>query len=305
MATGSFVKSVRTDGGSNWSDITPSNYLVNGEPWFYDSEIDANGNFYACGETVNSSTGSYTSFGMVRYDGTAWTQPFSDNSTMGEIAIDPFNTERVFLFSEGFTDIYRTTQVSSTNPSWTYSTNTTVASNIPWMEWTENAWFVLGEIVFDPIIPNKIWIADGLGTWSPTDLDDSEMTWEEQAAGQEHLVSNDAAALPEGEVVTLHWDRPIYYHDDVDQYPLIYQPTNRFNSAWSIDQSPTDPNYLVAIIEDHRYCCYDNDTRSSGYSTDGGETWIKFATMPEPGNSNLIFGEIAVSAKNYKAINKK
>ncbi len=291
-----------TDGGSNWSDITPSNYLVNGEPWFYDSEIDANGNFYACGETVNSSTGSYTSFGMVRYDGTAWTQPFSDNSTMGEIAIDPFNTERVFLFSEGFTDIYRTTQVYSTNPSWTYSTNTTVASNIPWMEWTENAWFVLGEIVFDPIIPNKIWIADGLGTWSSTDLDDSEMTWEEQSAGQEHLVSNDAAALPGGEVVTLHWDRPIYYHDDVDQYPLMHQPTNRFNSAWSIDQSPTDPNYLVAIIEDHRYCCYDNDTRSSGYSTDGGETWTKFATMPEPGNSNLIFGEIAVSANDFDNI---
>ena len=286
------------DGGNSWNDISPVNYLVNGIAYFYDAEIDNQGVLYLVGETYDSATNNFTSFGLIRYDGSQWSQPYTDNFPMGEVALDPFNSERVFLFSEGYTEIYRTTNISSSNPTWDYSTDARSAANIPWMSWSFSEWFVLGEVQFDPVIPGKLWIADGIGTWSSTDLDDAEMTWDEQSAGQEHLVSNDAVALPDGKAVTLHWDRPIFHHDDVDQYPTLHQPSSRFNSSWSIDQFPTDPDYLVAIIEDHRYCCYDNDTRSSGYSIDGGLSWTKFASMPEPGNSNLIFGEIAVSAND-------
>lgn len=166
------------------------------------------------------------------------------------------------------------------------------------MAWTEGGWFSLGEVTFDPVIRDRLWIAEGTGVWIVSDLSDDHVTWEEVSVGQEHLVSNDAISLPGGRVITAHWDRPLFVHDDPDRYPGRHQPSRRFNSAWDLDCIPNDPDFVVAIIDDHRYCCYDDGHRQSGYSDDGGNTWFRFVSQPAPRGNDSIHGKIAVSAQD-------
>jgi len=277
-----------TDAGQSWS---PLNVPVNG-PYFLDTEITSDDKLYVVGHDQG-----FASFGALEYDGNNWRTVYPANSnTFLNIAIDPFNANRALLFSNGFTDTYQTAGLLSNSPNWAYKTKTKSAPNIPWIEWFDGDWFTIGEIQFDPVVQGKLWISDGVGVWTSTDLNDGDITWVETSNGQEHLVSNDIVSLPNGQVVTAHWDRPIFHHSDLNSYPATHGPINRFNSSWSLDASPSDPNFLVAIVDDHRNCCYDAGTRSSGYSTDGGISWTKFDSMP--GGGNKLYGQIAVSANN-------
>ncbi|MEM9919176.1 MAG: T9SS type A sorting domain-containing protein [Bacteroidota bacterium] len=275
------------DAGTSWSNVSfsaPS-------PIFLDTEIDNSGNLYCVGRDENNQT-----FGIQKFDGTAWKQIQNNGTTYFNVAIDPFDQNRVVVLSEGFTETALTSNAGATNPDWSYPGRTLTAANIPWLSWAENNWFTVGEMTFDPVVPDKLWIADGIGVWNVNDINSVNLTWEENSKNQEHLVSNDLVIGQDGKVVTAHWDRPIFWHDDLGEYPTQHQPTNRFNSAWDMDVSPTGDNLMVAIIEDHRFCCYDDQHRNSGYSKDGGVTWTRFPSQPDALNDNSIFGNIAISA---------
>ncbi len=266
--------------GQSWQNISFASGVQ-----FLDAEIAADGKVYTCG-----------SFGLQQYNGSQWRNirnPGVQRRTIGEIAVDPFDANRIITLSNGFSETARTLNANATTVNWVNITNRKVANNIPWLAWADVAWFSLGEAVFDPSVRNKVWVAHGVGTWYF--VDDGSTTnhdWIETAAGQEHMVANDLIALPNDKTVTAFWDRKLFRHENVDTYPLIHQPNNQFGSAWDIDQSPEDPNHLVAIIEDHRGCCTSND---SGVSTDGGQTWTTFANLP-PGSDKKKYGRIAISA---------
>ena len=277
-----------------------NNFIPIGSPmtnaFYYDMLISDNGDVYVCGEDNNQNA-----YGIYKYNGTNWTQVFDgSNGTIGELALDPFDQNRLFAFSWGFQNIYRTLNLNDANPSWEPVGIEYQAEGIPYLAWTFTGWFSIGEIAFDPSTEGRIWWADGVGTWTSDNLDDETILLEERAVGQEHLVSNDLVELDNGKVVTAHWDRPLFFHDDLDVYPNVHQPSARFNSSWDLDKSPTDANFLVAVIEDHRYCCFDDETRSSGYSNDGGQTWTQFES--QPGGDDLIFGQMAISANDNSNI---
>jgi len=273
------------DGGDNWSEVTFSHT----QPYFLDAEISPNGLVATVGLEGEDSFGV-----QILKDG-VWNNVTPDaNMAFGEIALDPFDENRAFVFSYGFTDTYKTESLTATTTNWDFVDRRIIATKIDWFEYTFTDWFSMGEAVFSSNEPGKIWISDGIGTFTITNLDEATLDWVENADGQEHLVSNDLAPLPDGKAVTLHWDRPVFRHDNLETYPSIHQPSSRFNSAWDIDYSLSDPNFLVAIIEDHRFCCLDSETRNSGYSTDGGITWTQFASMPLP-NNGQVYGNIAVS----------
>lgn len=161
---------------------------------------------------------------------------------------------------------------------------------------------MIGEMTFDPVIPDKLWIADGVGVWNINEINNNSLEWVENSNKQEHLVSNDLVVNGTGNLVTAHWDRPVFYHESLTEYPTIHQPTNRFNSAWDLDVCVTDPLFIAGIIEDHRNCCYDEEHRNSGYSLDGGQTWTKFLSQPDNLNVESIYGNIAISADNVNNI---
>jgi len=306
---GTSILYVTIDGAGVYKSIDSGNTFINistdlffyDNPHFYDLEIDSNGNIYVVGIDVSPS--AEIPFGAYRYNGTQWNQIFTEelNIPFGEIAIDPFNEDRVLIFSFGYSETYRTSNASSTNPNWEYVTMIRSAQNIPWMAWTETTWFTLGEIKFDPIIEDKIWVSWGTGTFYIMEDGSNNHTWIEESVGQEHLVSNDVVAFTNGNKLTAHWDFPIFLHNPDNDYPATHKPNNRFNSCWDLAQSPTNENFVVALIEDNRYCCWDDQTRNTSYSSDGGQTWTKFISQPGD-DHDLHFGQLAVSAADNNNI---
>ncbi len=277
------------DGGDSFTDITEG-VFNNGDLWIYDMEIDNEGRLYISGRDAN------TPIGMYRYEGQNWSQVFTTDLDIpySEIAINPNDINNVLLFSEGYSETYMTNDATSQNPTWTFKGFQRSADNIPWMAWTETEWFTLGEIEFDPMVADRIWVTLGTGTFY-IDLDgESTLIWNEFSKGQEHLVSNDIVTFSNGNKLTAHWDFPIFLHTSPNDYPTEHLPNNRFNSCWDLSQSATDENFVVALIEDIRYCCWDDQTRNSSYSEDGGQTWTKFPSMPGE-EFDLNFGQIEVS----------
>ncbi|MFK7757784.1 MAG: T9SS type A sorting domain-containing protein [Flavobacteriales bacterium] len=280
------------DAGETWA-LTGAETFGGTAPHFYDAEISTTGVFFTT--VIDGPT--YISQGVWRCNGD-WIQIYNDGFEYGEIAIDPFDENRLLLQSEGFTESKVSLNATTANPTFSSIGFTHQAESIPWLGWIEYEWFVQGECMFDRSTPNKLWKANGVGTWVDENFDNLEINWVEKSNGQEHLVANDIKALPDGKAIAVYWDRPVFYHEDLDEYPEIHQPSVRFNSAWDLSVSAEDPLYIVGVIEDHRFCCYDNETRNSGYSEDGGVTWTPFATQPGNGPNEQIWGVISVAAED-------
>ncbi|WP_010180706.1 sugar-binding protein [Aquimarina agarilytica] len=284
-----------TDAGTSWINITAGSGFSNSVE-FTDMEIAGNGHLYV----------STRQFGCRKYNKNTWQNITPNNETnIADVAVDPFNNNRVIVKARGDKPFYRTTNANSSSPSWTKLTWSTADSDIPWFKTLgDGGWMSVGEITFDPIIEGKLWRAGGIGTWVSTDTNDSDISWTGLSYGQEHMVNNDIVALKNGNVIAGLWDRAMFVKKptNFEEYADRYYPNTRFNSTWDIDVSPSNPNFVVTITEDHRFCCYDDEHRNSGYSMDGGLTWTKFESMPEPNEVNSIFGNIAVSANDINNI---
>ncbi len=81
--------------------------------------------------------------------------------------------------------------------------------------------------------------------------------------------------------------------DDPDAFPLPSQegPTSTPFSqyaAWDIDYASNNPNYIAGLIN--------WATDDSSYSTNGGQTWTQFATMPPNIEGGVLGGSIAVAS---------
>lgn len=283
-----------TNAGISWSNITTDSGFDNSVE-FTDIEIATNGSIYV----------SAIAMGCKRYNGNTWqdiTPPTS--SHIMEIAVDPFDNDRVIVKAQGNQPFFRTNNATLASPTWMSLSWDTPNADVPWLAWEGLGWISEGEIMFDPAVSNRLWMAEGIGSWRTTDILDSNISWKGLSNGQEHMVNNDIVALQNGNVLAAVWDRSIFIKDqtNLNQYPNRYYPNNRFNSTWDMDVSPANPNFIVAITEDHRGCCYDDEHRRSGYSMDGGFTWIEFAAMPEPNNQESIYGNIAISANDINNI---
>lgn len=139
-----------TDAGQTWVN---TNVGVN-QVIFLDAEISNNGQLYVCGQDLNGN-----SFGVRRYDGNTWSEIFYDGLTTGEIALDPFDSDRAVIMSNGFSDTYVTNNLSSSNPNWSYKTSNREGNNLFLMAWNESNWYSLGEVLFDPVVNNRLWIS--------------------------------------------------------------------------------------------------------------------------------------------------
>lgn len=295
------------DGGNSWQRISDGN---TGPIQAWRSEVASDGTLFA----IDRQNGS----GAVwRYRGGAWTN-VSPTNNIQTLTVDPTNPNRIYAFS-GSGEPWRSVDGGA---HWTQLATPgirTAAGDVTWHAWTSEDYFSTAQAHFDPKVPGKIWMAQGIGVWT-AQVDDAttRVTWQATSRGVEQLVINDVIAPPGGQPVTAAWDRAIFYSESLDKFPATHGPAFNFNSAWDLDWSPSNPKFIVANTSDHRYCCTDQrDPTQAGWSIDGGKTWTEFASFPQidasinPDNPTIRlgyphqrfgFGDMAVAANNIDNI---
>lgn len=217
-----------------------------------------------------------------------------------EAAIDPRNSNRIFLFGPGVIGAARQLRSLDGGSTWTPIAHTKlIAEDIPWL--AKEAFFSTGEVRFDPLREDRIWIAQGVGVWfSDNAFTEQQITWQSQSAGIEELVVNEILVPEPGQPVIANWDRAVFKIEDVAKYPHTWGPVEEFSSGWDMDFMFSNPRSMVGIFQGQA-----NNPHAgvmlSGYSEDGGRTWTPFAFEKFPFDVKdphvWVYGNIAVSSK--------
>lgn len=269
-----------TDAGATWASI-------GGLSDVQTAIVSSNGAYYAT---------SYPN--IYRYKNGSWSVILANsNGTMHSVAVDPNDPMHIVLGRESG-EIIQSYDEGSTWTNIAWGQKQRVATDIPWLAWTDENFMSNGFMMFDLASPDKLWFAQGIGVWylKPSESVNSYV-WQSQSAGIEQLVVNDIISPPGGKPLVAVWDRGHFRIEDPDQYPTKHGPTNAFDSTWDLDYSGTTPSFLVANSTN-----FVHSTINAGYSTDGGITWQKFASMPANAGNNpdvYGFGGIAVGDANH------
>ncbi|WP_169805752.1 WD40/YVTN/BNR-like repeat-containing protein, partial [Novosphingobium rosa] len=159
--------------------------------------------------------------------------------------------------------------------------------------------------------PNRLWVGGGTGPfYADFPPGTSVANWVSQARGIEELVTNDAIQAPGQSPIFAGWDFGMHVKDDLNAFSTTFGPNERgLMSVQQMDWSPSDPSFVVSNASDARHCCSeDGNAVMAGYSTDGGRTWTKFATLPTPPGEKgddpwrMSYGAIAVSSSDVDNI---
>ena len=267
------------DAGASWAR------LADGPENVSHAKLAANGVYYAVGDDSRN---------VWRYQEGAWTDitPAKNNGTWDTVVTDPSDPARVIAIRQGgYLDISHDRGATWGGVIWGPGYDLRVANDIPWLAWTKETYLSMGEMMFDPAKANRLWFAEGIGVWF-TDIPNAattpkSITFTSQSKGIEQLVANEVISPPGGKPVVASWDRPVFYVADRDRFPSTHGPDNQnaIVMGWALDYASTDPAFIVGLMN---WWGIEN----SGYSTDGGRTWTKFAAYPADGK---IGGGIAAS----------
>ena len=274
------------DGGQSWNNI------------YATSDLPLAGSIASDG-TLYLSIAGYSGNGSIKKyipSSNSWSDitPGSDNYMV--LSVDPFNAQRIFVGGGGVSNshLWRTTNGGS---SWDTLNLTLSSPDIPWITNTDEAGYMsAGNFLFDPLVQNKLWFAEGTGVWQATNLSDASITWNFTSKGIEEMDTTDIIAPPGGQPVSAVYDRNGFYHSNPDQYPAQPILTNKFSAGTSLDYSGGTPGFVVAASSDTRGI----NPVQSGYSTNGGQSWTEFSGASN--YSDLFGGNIAVSATDTNNI---
>jgi photosystem II stability/assembly factor-like uncharacterized protein len=175
----------------------------------------------------------------------------------------------------------------------------------PWLKTADSSFFSTGDLMFDPAKPNRIWVAHGMGVfYADLEPGSTNLTWTSQARGMEELVANDVTQSPGHAPLFSAWDFGAHIKSDLSAYSTRFVPNRGFIAVQQIDWTPANPDFLVTNASDTRQQCCSEDGNAvmAGYSTDGGNSWTKFASLPTPPGTKdddpwrMSFGSIAVAS---------
>lgn len=180
------------------------------------------------------------------------------------------------------------------------------AGDPPWLHVADQSYVATGMAMFDPVVRGRLWIASGVGPMygdAPARLPYLSLTT--QARGIEQIVATDVVQPTGGAPLFAGWDFGIHRKPDLDRFSTTYGPKERvLIAAQQLAWNTADPRFVVTNASDTRMSCCskDGDAVLAGYSTDGGRSWSKFATLPQPPGTKaddpwrMAFGTIAVAA---------
>jgi len=234
-------------------------------------------------------------------------QPGLSPSAFASVAIDPLDGQ-VYVFDEGGRAF-----ISADGRTWSRrrSSAKVGAGEPPWLRVANTGFFATGQVVFDPVVPHRLWNAAGTGVYHADATAVGRVAWTSQVRGIEELVANDVVAPPGRLPLFAAWDFGVHLRDDLMRFSTGYGPKERVLIAvQQVDWSASNPSFLVTNASDTMTTCcsQDGDSVLAGYSTDGGRSWSKFPTLPQPPGTSandpwrMAFGTIAVSAKDVDNI---
>lgn len=272
-----------TDGGATWALFSASD----GMP--FDADLGPDGRLWVTERAPGR---------VLVIDGESITETGPANERNYEkVAVNPDDAEHILVGDRGIGDqLYQSVDGGE---SWERMNVTTSCPTIDWIDQYGDTFLPTGSLFFDRSEPNKVWVPEGFGVWNAVLDGSANFNMVCDTLGIEELVSNDVLGMADGNVVTAHWDRPIFWHGGDTAADAIQGPTPRFNTAWDLDGSPADPNFVAVTVGDQRRCCEDDGLAfHSGFSTDGGQTWQRFASYDGDHPEELRYGNIAVSTSD-------
>ena len=281
--TGGVFKS--SDAGQSWIRISDSGPGILRR--YRDAVIGPDGTYFvAC--TNEGAVGA-----VWKYNSGIWSDITpGGNLAYWDLAIDPTNGQRLVVIASGGAAWTTLNQGSTWISQGSFRL---VSPTIAWLGKQVTYWLSVGDISFDPLVPGKLWFAEGFGVWWSTNLSSNQIVWNEQSAGIEETCGNAVICPPGGKPITAMWDLGVFYHNNPD----LYNAQRAYNSGvvggWHIDWCPADPNFIVGVFQTSQ--SYQNVPRNS-YSTDGGKKWQLFASQP----TDIAYGCIAVSATSKENI---
>ena len=256
------------------------------------------GNFYGVDRTGQR---------VWRYRDNSW----SDFAAQGKLSLSSFTTIavnprtlQIFVFDQGG-QAYRS---SNGGESWMPLLHRSMpgANDPPWLHVSNQSYFAMGQVMFDPIVPDRLWAGTGTGVYYsdvPSLL--PLITWVSQSRGIEELVATDVAQGVGQAPLFASLDFGVHRKDDLFSFSKTYGPKERVLIAvQQLALTPSTPAFIATNASDTRIncCSEDGDAVLAAYSTDGGNRWRKFDMLPTPRGTRaddpwrMSFGSIAVSA---------
>jgi hypothetical protein len=159
------------------------------------------------------------------------------------------------------TDRFEPSRIPAISPEATWDgvirgqvTTDRVAADIPWLAWTNERHMSTGEMLLDPIIANRLWLAEGIGVWT-ADVPNApkspeSMTFTSRSKGIEQLMANDIVSPPGGKPIVAARDRPVFYVANPDVFPNVHGPDNQHAivTGWALEYAATDPTFIVGLM---------------------------------------------------------
>lgn len=265
------------DGGYTWK-------AIGGPADISHAAITKDGTYFASDNSVGA---------LWKFSGGTWTKVIVDS--VHAVATNPFNAAHIIVTTQGGS-LQESLDGGATWSGWQWRTALESSNDIPWLE-NSGLYMSTGGLVFDPLVPGKLWQSAGVGVWetqlpnSPV-RGDTLITWNSHSRGIEQLVANEIVASAGANPVFASWDRPFFEMSNLDEFATSYSG-GHFSMGWSVDYASSSPQFLVGISD------WWGNTENSGFSTDGGKTWQKFEGLPSWAMTT-VGGSIAASTtKNF------
>lgn len=159
--------------------------------------------------------------------------------------------------------------------------------NVPW--WPKRYWSsATSAILFDPLVPNRVWYTDWYGTWRTDDITQEPSQWVTFEQGHEEMCIFNLVSSPKGaNLFTCIADNDGNRHVDLKQYPEKRYGNPDLQETTSIDFCESNPDAMSRVGS------WDWGKRGGGgYSSDNGISWTPFESLPPVARH----GRIACSA---------
>lgn len=226
----------------------------------------------------------------------AWATVPNPGLNCAMIAVDPFDANRIVFMDLGVdalvtNDGGATWQGGIYNRAYPISTGTINrwATTVPSLNYGKFALTFPAMIQFDPLVRNKLYMAEGTGVcwctpptgFSSVDAPQNRWDWYEISEGIKELVSEAICVPPGGNPVLTYWDKPTFAPSDknnlsapIRSLPLLITSPGDVKHGWDVAYAADNPKWLAIL------CTNIGSFDLSSFSTDGGYTWTRFPTTP-------------------------